>query len=46
MLSPKRQEGCKEEDGLNKESYEWQVEEAINTPKEGQKEFCRSTLRR
>jgi hypothetical protein len=31
MLSPKRQEGCKEEDGLNKESYEWQVEEAINT---------------
>jgi hypothetical protein len=29
MLSPKRQEGCKEEDGLNKEPYEWQVEEVI-----------------
>ena len=28
---PKRQEGCKEEDGLDKEPYEWQVEEAINT---------------
>jgi len=31
MLSPERQEGCKEEDGLDKELYEWQVEEAINT---------------
>ena len=31
MLSPKRQEGYKEENGLDKEPYEWQVEEAINT---------------